>query len=125
MRNTVGLLSAPLRDRFGIIERFEFYTPEELSHIISRSADLLEVGIDGSSSLTIANSSRGTPRISNRILKRVRDWAQVHSDGTITDSDVQASLDALGIDSSGIDQNDRSYLESLIQNFQGPVGVDI
>ena len=121
----VGALSAPLRDRFGIIEKFDFYKPDELSSIICRSAALLETPIDQESSVMIADSSRGTPRISNRILKRVRDWSQVYSDGRISVTDVQASLEAMGIDTTGIDQHDRLYLDTLIQKFSGgPVGVD-
>ncbi len=121
----VGSLSAPLRDRFGIIEKFDFYTPDELSQIIIRSASLLETPIESESALMIADSSRGTPRISNRILKRVRDWSQVYSNGTITVDDVRASLEAMGIDTTGIDQNDRLYLDTLIKKFSGgPVGVD-
>ena len=120
-----GSLSAPLRDRFGIIEKFEFYTSAELSTIVSRSASLLETDIDQEASDVIAESSRGTPRIANRILKRVRDWAQVYSNGAITIDDVRTSLDALGIDTLGIDKNDRSYLEALICKFSGgPVGID-
>ena len=121
----VGSLSAPLRDRFGIIEKFEFYSPSELSSIVRRSSTLLATPMVEASALMIAESSRGTPRIANRILKRVRDWSQVYSDGTISVEDVKASLDALGIDSKGIDQNDRLYLETLIKKFSGgPVGVD-
>ncbi len=121
----VGSLSAPLRDRFGIIEKFDFYTPEELAQIVVRSSSLLETAIETDSALMIAKSSRGTPRISNRILKRVRDWAQVYQDGSISVDSVNASLSALGIDTLGIDKNDRLYLETLIQKFSGgPVGVD-
>ena len=121
----VGSLSAPLRDRFGIIEKFDFYSPDELSTIVLRSAHLLETPICNDSAIFIAQASRGTPRISNRILKRVRDWSQVYSDGNISKTDVHESLKALGIDELGIDQNDRRYLETLIQKFSGgPVGVD-
>ncbi len=121
----VGSLSAPLRDRFGIIEKFEYYTPTELSHIVERSAQLLTTPIQQESALMIAESSRGTPRIANRILKRVRDWCQVYSDGNIKVDDVRSSLEALGIDPTGIDQNDRLYLKTLIEKFSGgPVGVD-
>jgi Holliday junction DNA helicase RuvB len=121
----VGSLSAPLRDRFGIIEKFDYYSPKELSKIIARSSSLLLTPIDESSSLMIANASRGTPRISNRILKRVRDWSQVYANGAITVDDVQASLKALGIDEKGIDLNDRCYLDALVHKFSGgPVGVD-
>jgi Holliday junction DNA helicase RuvB len=121
----VGSLSAPLRDRFGIIEKFDYYTPEELSHIVRRSAMLLDSPIDADAAIMIAQSSRGTPRISNRILKRIRDWSQVHSDGRISVSVVTESLKALGIDVTGFDQNDRLYMDTLIRKFSGgPVGVD-
>ncbi len=120
-----GSLSAPLRDRFGIIEKFEFYDASDLSTIVTRSASLLDTDIDSESAQMIAESSRGTPRIANRILKRVRDWAQVYSDGHIKESDVRTSLDALGIDTLGIDKNDRAYLKALISKFSGgPVGID-
>ncbi|MEK9727365.1 MAG: Holliday junction branch migration DNA helicase RuvB [Candidatus Margulisiibacteriota bacterium] len=121
----VGSLSAPLRDRFGIIEKFDYYTPDELATIVERSSMLLETPIVKDSAKMVAESSRGTPRIANRILKRVRDWAQVYSDGRIDVEDVRASLEALGIDPTGIDQNDRLYLTTLVQKFSGgPVGVD-
>jgi len=121
----VGSLSAPLRDRFGIIEKFDFYTPEELAKIVCRSSALLDTPIGQESALMVAESSRGTPRIANRILKRVRDWSQVVSDGSISVDDVRASLDAMGIDTTGIDQNDRLFLDTLIKKFSGgPVGVD-
>jgi Holliday junction DNA helicase RuvB len=120
-----GALSAPLRDRFGIIEKFEFYDTTELSKIVSRSAHLLDTSICKESATLIAQASRGTPRIANRILKRVRDWSQVYASGDITKDNVTASLDALGIDAMGIDQNDRRYLETIIHKFSGgPVGVD-
>ena len=97
----VGALSAPLRDRFGIIEKFDYYTGEELAEIVERSSLLLDTPIQKESALMVAESSRGTPRIANRILKRVRDWAQVYSDGNIGVDDVRASLEALGIDPTG------------------------
>lgn len=121
----VGSLSAPLRDRFGMIEKFEYYTSSELTTIIERSSHLLNTPINNTAASMIADASRGTPRIANRILKRVRDWAQVYSDGTILVSDVETSLSALGIDPTGIDQHDRMYLTALIQKFSGgPVGID-
>ena len=121
----VGALSAPLRDRFGIIEKFDYYTAEELAEIVERSSLLLDTPIQKESALMVAESSRGTPRIANRILKRVRDWAQVYSDGNIGVDDVRTSLEALGIDPTGIDSNDRLYLDTLINKFSGgPVGVD-
>lgn len=120
-----GSLSAPLRDRFGIIEKFEFYTSADLSTIVSRSSSLLDTDINNEAATIIAECSRGTPRIANRILKRVRDWAQVYSNGSIIVDDVRASLDALGIDPLGIDKGDRSYLDALINKFSGgPVGID-
>jgi holliday junction DNA helicase RuvB len=121
----VGALSAPLRDRFGIIEKFEYYTPEDLAQIVSRSSMLLDTPIASEPARMIAEASRGTPRIANRILKRVRDWAQVYADGSIQDQQVREALNALGIDTTGIDQQDRAYLEAIIKKFSGgPVGVD-
>lgn len=121
----MGALSAPLRDRFGIVEKFEFYSVDDLSKIILRSAELLSVEMAESSAEIVAQCSRGTPRISNRILKRVRDWAQVYSNGVIKDPVVSQALDALGIDQNGIDQQDKHYIETLIKKFSGgPVGVD-
>lgn len=121
----MGALSAPLRDRFGIVEKFEFYDVTDLSKIVARSGDLLSVEMADSSAELVAKCSRGTPRISNRILKRVRDWAQVYSNGAIKDTIVLDALRALGIDQNGIDQQDRHYIETLIQKFSGgPVGVD-
>ena len=121
----LGMLSAPLRDRFGIIERFDFYTSEELESIITRSSKILNTPINKNAALQIAQSSRGTPRIANRLLKRVRDWSQVKSDGKITHKVVQEALPSLGIDHLGLDDLDRKYLESLIDKFSGgPVGVE-
>ena len=121
----LGLLSAPLRDRFGIIERLEFYTPDELQTIITRAAHILETKIDEKSSRQVALRSRGTPRIANRVLKRVRDWAQVKSDGRINQAIIATALEGLGIDQLGLDALDRKYLLSIIQKFNGgPVGVE-
>jgi holliday junction DNA helicase RuvB len=121
----VGALSAPLRDRFGIIDKFEYYTAEDLAQIVSRSSMLLDTPIASEPARMIAEASRGTPRIANRILKRVRDWAQVYADGCIQDQQVREALKALGIDTMGIDQQDRAYLEAIIKKFSGgPVGVD-
>jgi holliday junction DNA helicase RuvB len=121
----VGALSAPLRDRFGIIDKFEYYTPEDLAQIVSRSSMLLDTPIASEPARMIAEASRGTPRIANRILKRVRDWAQVYADGSIQDQQVREALKALGIDTMGIDQQDRAYLDAIIKKFSGgPVGVD-
>ncbi len=120
-----GSLSAPLRDRFGIIERLEFYNADELSSIISRSSALLNTEIDSASAFELGRRSRGTPRIANRILKRVRDWAQIKSDGRIGMSVVFDALDRLGIDELGLDDVDRKYLLSIIEKFSGgPVGLD-
>jgi Holliday junction DNA helicase RuvB len=120
-----GLLSAPLRDRFGIIERLEFYNPKELGSIISRASSLLETQIDGDSAEEIARRSRGTPRIANRLLKRVRDWAQIKGNGVIHPELVAEALSGLGIDELGLDDIDRKYLATIIQKFNGgPVGLD-
>lgn len=121
----VGSLSAPLRDRFGIIERFEFYTPDELAFIIRRAAGLLETPIEDDASMHIAKRSRGTPRIANRLLKRVRDWAQIQADGHITSDVITEALSSLGIDDLGLDDTDRRFLEAIIHKFRGgPVGLD-
>lgn len=121
----VGSLSAPLRDRFGIIERFEFYTPADLTQIIHRSSFLLETRIHAEAAEKIGERSRGTPRIANRLLKRVRDWAQIKGDGTITFEIIQDSLEGFGIDVLGLDDVDRRYLLAIIEKFRGgPVGLD-
>ncbi|THF83820.1 Holliday junction branch migration DNA helicase RuvB [Cohnella fermenti] len=120
-----GLLSAPLRDRFGVVSRLEFYTEDELSFIVSRTADLLDVGIIGESSREIARRSRGTPRIANRLLKRVRDYAQVRGDGMITESLAQEALERIQVDPMGLDAIDHKMLHAMIANYKGgPVGVD-
>jgi len=120
-----GLLSAPLRDRFGVISRLELYTPEELDEIIRRSADILGTKIDASGSLEIGKRSRGTPRIANRLLKRVRDFAQVKGNGTITRDIADEALTALEIDPIGLDAIDRRMLLFIIENFGGgPVGLE-
>lgn len=120
-----GLLSAPLRDRFGVIHHLEFYTVEELQTIILHSAVKLEVGIDTAGAYELARRSRGTPRLANRLLKRVRDFAQVKYDGEITEEVASFSLDLLEVDKMGLDQNDRSILLTIIQKFAGgPVGLD-
>lgn len=120
-----GSLASPLRDRFGMMCRLEFYTPEELAVIVDRSAKLLDIGIDEEAAQEIARRSRGTPRIANRLLKRVRDYAQVKGDGFI---DLEISLEALGrlhIDKLGLDRTDRHVLETIIKKFDGgPVGLD-
>ncbi len=121
----VGLLSAPLRDRFGIIERLQYYDHDELAIIIKRAAGILNTDIKENAALEVAKRSRGTPRIANRLLKRVRDWVQVKGDSVITCENIQESLEGLGVDNLGLDQLDRSYLTALIKKFGGgPVGVE-
>lgn len=120
-----GLLSAPLRDRFGVVSRLEFYTEEELSYIVSRTSDLLGVGIIGDASREIARRSRGTPRIANRLLKRVRDYAQVRGDGIITEDLAHEALERIQVDPMGLDAIDHKMLLAMITNYKGgPVGVD-
>ena len=120
-----GSLSAPLRDRFGVLAKFENYTIEELMTIISRSAGLLEVGVDDDSLREMAMRSRGTPRVANRILKRVRDFSQVEGNGIINLAITQKALVALGVDKLGLENIDRQMLTSIITLFKGgPVGVD-
>lgn len=120
-----GMLTAPLRDRFGMIHRLEFYTPEELQVIILSSAKKLSVPIDTKGAYELAKRSRGTPRIANRLLKRVRDYAQVKYDGVITKEVASEVLDLLEIDSIGLDKTDRNILLTIIDKFGGgPVGLD-
>ena len=120
-----GMLTAPLRDRFGVVNRLEFYTDQELQTIIIRSAKVLGVEIDTKGALEIARRSRGTPRLANRLLKRVRDFAQIKFDGTITEDVVNYALDLLDVDKYGLDYVDRNILETIIHKFQGgPVGLD-
>ena len=120
-----GMLTAPLRDRFGVVHRLEFYTEKELQSIIMRSADVLNVEIEPNGALEIARRSRGTPRLANRLLKRVRDFAQVKYDGVITEEVVMYALDLLDVDKFGLDHIDRNILETIIVKFQGgPVGLD-
>ena len=120
-----GLLTAPLRDRFGVVQKLEFYTPEELKVIVLRSAQVLEVEIEDEGAMEIARRSRGTPRLANRLLKRVRDFAQVKYQGVITKEVVDFALDVLDVDRLGLDNNDRSILLTMIQKFSGgPVGLD-
>lgn len=120
-----GQLSAPLRDRFGVTLRLELYTPEELSQIVTRSASILGVPIEPDGAMEIARRSRGTPRIANRMLRRVRDFAQVTAGGVITQSVADRALQALEIDALGLDQIDRRMLLSIIDNYSGgPVGLD-
>ena len=121
----VGQLSAPLRDRFGVIQRLELYSPEDLSKIIKRSASILDIPIDENGTLEIARRSRGTPRIANRLLKRVRDFAQVMNNGVITYEISKTALDKLEIDSLGLDANDRRMLNTIIKYYNGgPVGIE-
>ncbi|MBQ9065764.1 MAG: Holliday junction branch migration DNA helicase RuvB [Blautia sp.] len=120
-----GLLSAPLRDRFGVMHHLEFYTVNELTTIVMRSAEVLKVEIDSIGAREIAKRSRGTPRLANRLLKRVRDFAQVKYDGVITHEVACFALDLLEVDQYGLDKIDRRILQTLIVNFQGgPVGVE-
>ncbi len=120
-----GMMTAPLRDRFGVIHRLEFYSVSELVSIIKRSARVLAVDIDEEGSLEIARRSRGTPRIANRLLKRVRDFAQVRYDGIITGEVAMAALDLLEVDKLGLDNTDRNILTQMIEKFGGgPVGLD-
>ena len=120
-----GQLSSPLRDRFGVQLRLELYTPEELQAIVTRTADILGVDIDPSGAMEIARRSRGTPRIANRILKRVRDFAQVKGSGKVDRMMADVALSALEIDGLGLDRTDRRMLESIIRNFRGgPVGLE-
>lgn len=120
-----GQLTAPLRDRFGVVLRLEMYTPEELSAIVQRSAKILNIEIDKDAALEIASRSRGTPRITNRLLKRVRDFAQIVSNGKITYDCARLALDRLEIDEVGIDANDKRILETLIKFYNGgPVGLE-
>lgn len=120
-----GLLTAPLRDRFGVINKLEFYTIDELKQIIIRSADLLNVEIDEQGAVEMARRSRGTPRLANRLLKRVRDFAQVKYDGKITYEVANDALNLLEVDKLGLDKGDRSILETIIYKFAGgPVGLD-
>lgn len=121
----VGMLTAPLRDRFGVIEHLEFYSIEELVLIIQHSARILGVEIDEKGALELARRSRGTPRLANRILKRVRDFAQVRFDGRITEEVANTALDLLDVDKLGLDQTDRNILYTMIEKFRGgPVGLD-
>lgn len=121
----VGLLTAPLRDRFGVVQRMDFYTPTELALIVKRSAKVLNVEIEDSGAYEIARRSRGTPRLANRLLKRVRDFAQVKYDGVITKEVADFALDILDVDKMGLDNNDRTMLLTLIQKFNGgPVGLE-
>lgn len=121
----VGLLSAPLRDRFGVVQKLEFYNNNELKNIITRSATVLGIEIDKDGAMEMARRSRGTPRLANRLLKRVRDFAQVKYDGNITKEVADYALDILDVDKLGLDNNDREILLAIIEKFSGgPVGLD-
>lgn len=120
-----GQLTSPFRDRFGVLFRLELYTVKELSQIVTRSAEILGIGIEPQGAEEIASRSRGTPRIANRLLKRVRDFAQIIGDGTITKEIAQKALQKLNIDEIGLDNTDRNMLEAMIRSFGGgPVGLD-
>jgi Holliday junction DNA helicase RuvB len=120
-----GMLTNPLRDRFGIVARLEFYTPAELTRIVTRSAQLLNIAIDPEGAFEIARRARGTPRIANRLLRRVRDFAEVRADGEITRAVADAALSMLDVDGSGLDVMDRKLLLTVLEKFAGgPVGVD-
>lgn len=120
-----GMLTNPLRDRFGIVARLEFYTNDELAKIVARSAKLLEVNVQTEGAFEIARRSRGTPRIANRLLRRVRDYAQVKSDGVVTDMIADAALKMLDVDKLGFDVMDRKLLQAVLEKFGGgPVGLD-
>lgn len=120
-----GMLSAPLRDRFGVVNRLEFYTPEELKEIVAHSARLLEVEIDEEGAMELARRSRGTPRLANRFLKRVRDFAQIKYDGVITKEVADFALDLLEVDKLGLDRTDRTIILTMIRQFGGgPVGLE-
>ncbi|WP_127470763.1 Holliday junction branch migration DNA helicase RuvB [Thiomicrorhabdus aquaedulcis] len=120
-----GLLTSPLRDRFGLVQRLEFYSDEELTQIIARSANILGIACEPMGAAEVAKRSRGTPRIANRLLRRVRDYAQVRGQGVITANMADLALNLLEVDPMGLDKMDRRFLETLIQKFDGgPVGID-
>lgn len=120
-----GLLTAPLRDRFGVIHRLEFYSVEELTKVILHSSRILEVETEKEGAVEIAKRSRGTPRLANRMLKRVRDFAQVKYEGIITESVAKTALDLMDVDRMGLDHIDRNMLLTMIEKFSGgPVGLD-
>ena len=120
-----GMLTNPLRDRFGIVARLEFYTPEEICRIVTRSAGLLRIPIEADGALELARRARGTPRIANRLLRRVRDFAEVRANGTISREVADAALLMIDVDPSGLDHWDRALLETILNKFDGgPVGVD-
>lgn len=120
----IGLMSAPLRERFGVVQRLRFYDVDELKRVVSRSSKILGIPISEESAEEIAKRSRGTPRVANRLLKRARDFAQVEENGEVTTKTVERSLDILGIDELGLDNEDRRFLSTIIEKFEGgPVGL--
>lgn len=120
-----GLLTSPLRDRFGIVQRLEYYSTQDLTKIVKRSADILAVPNDPEGVTTIANRARGTPRIANRLLRRVRDYAEVKGEGSVTQDIAQKALDMMEVDPNGLDWMDRELLKAIMQKFDGgPVGID-
>ncbi len=120
-----GLLTSPLRDRFGIVQRLEFYNIDDLSHIVARSGRLMELSVDEQGAREIARRARGTPRIANRLLRRVRDYAQVKGDGTVNQACADSALNMLSVDAQGFDHMDRRLLLTLLETYEGgPVGVD-
>lgn len=120
-----GMLSSPLRDRFGVVNRLEYYTIEELAFIVSRAADIFQIGIQEGGAMEVAKRSRGTPRVANRLLKRVRDFAQVQGEGIITTDIAREALIRLQVDACGLDQIDHKLLLAIIEKFDGgPVGLD-
>jgi Holliday junction DNA helicase RuvB len=120
-----GLLTPPLRERFGVILRVDFYDPKDIKEIITRSARILEIPIHEEGALEIARRSRGTPRVANRLLRRVRDFAQVEAEGVITHEVAKGALDMLGVDEKGLDKMDRHIMLTIIEKFDGgPIGLD-
>jgi Holliday junction DNA helicase RuvB len=120
-----GMLTSPLRDRFGVIHRLQLYSPQELTRIVIRSANILGIPVEPDGAREIAGRSRGTPRVANRLLKRVRDFAQIRADGTITLEVARGALDLLEVDSVGLDDVDRKILKTIIEKYNGgPVGLD-
>jgi Holliday junction DNA helicase RuvB len=120
-----GMLTNPLRDRFGIVARLEFYTADELKRIVGRSATLLDIEVDDDGAMQIARRSRGTPRIANRLLRRVRDYAEVRADGRVSSAVADAALSMLDVDAAGLDVMDRKLLQTVLAKFDGgPVGID-
>nr|MBX2838837.1 Holliday junction branch migration DNA helicase RuvB [Gammaproteobacteria bacterium] len=120
-----GLLTSPLRDRFGIVQRLEYYNAEDLTRIVQRSANILQVPTEPEGVITVANRARGTPRIANRLLRRVRDYAEVRGDGQLSEDIAQKALDMMEVDPNGLDWMDRQLLRAIMEKFDGgPVGID-